>query len=77
MGNGFPVEKVPPAEVPYLFIFATGTGIGPIKALIESHSLKVYFQPCPHRGRVLRVDGDFGLLPLQHIWQHAARCSSC
>ena len=41
MGKGFSVEKAPPAEFPYLFIFATGTGIGPIKSLIESHALKV------------------------------------
>lgn len=47
MGKGFPVEKAPPAEFPYLFIFATGTGIGPIKALIASHALKVDFRGIP------------------------------
>ena len=56
MGKGFSVEKAPPAEFPYLFIFATGTGIGPIKALIESHALKVasgHFskQPTCHTSR--------------------------
>ena len=50
MGKGFPVEKAPPAEFPYLFIFATGTGIGPIKALIESHALKVCFIPIKQCG---------------------------
>ena len=49
MGKGFSVESIPPAEVPYLFIFATGTGIGPIKALIEAHALQVCFRPCPIR----------------------------
>ncbi len=41
MGKGFPIERAPPSEVPYLFIFATGTGVGPIKALIESQALQV------------------------------------
>jgi NAD(P)H-flavin reductase len=39
MGNGFPVEKVPPEEFNTMLIFATGTGISPIKALIDSGAL--------------------------------------
>ena len=41
MGKGFPTQSVPPSQAPYLFIFATGTGIAPIKALIESGDLQV------------------------------------
>ena len=41
MGNGFPTQSVPPEKFPYLFIFATGSGIAPIKALIESGDLQV------------------------------------
>eukprot|EP00873_Tetraselmis_striata_P037086 jgi/Tetstr1/457350/TSEL_043953.t1 len=40
MGKGFPVENIPAAEFPKVFIFATGSGISPIKALIESGSLE-------------------------------------
>ena len=42
MGNGFPTQSIPPEKFPYLFIFATGTGIAPIKALIESGDLQVW-----------------------------------
>ena len=52
MGKGFPLEKAPPSEIPYLFIFATGTGVGPIKALIESDALKVQLTTC-HQGSPL------------------------
>ena len=48
MGKGFPIEKAPPSEIPYLFIFATGTGVGGIKALIESDALKVQLATCHH-----------------------------
>ena len=41
MGNGFPLERAAPEQAPHLFIFATGTGISPIKALIESGELQV------------------------------------
>jgi ferredoxin-NADP reductase len=41
MGKGFPTQTLPPEQFPYLFIFATGTGIAPIKALIESGDLQV------------------------------------
>lgn len=41
MGKGFPIEKLPAAEVTHVWIFATGTGIAPIKALIESPSFEV------------------------------------
>lgn len=41
MGKGFPIQRVPPEKVPNLYIFATGTGISPIKALIESGELQV------------------------------------
>lgn len=44
MGKGFPMDKAPPAEIPYLLIFATGTGIAPIKALIDANALQV----CPN-----------------------------
>lgn len=39
MGKGFPVEQIPPDDVGTLFMFATGTGISPVKALIESGAL--------------------------------------
>lgn len=41
MGKGFPIEKIPWEQVPQVLIFATGTGIAPIKALIESPSFQV------------------------------------
>lgn len=41
MGKGFPLDRAAPEQAPYLFIFATGTGISPIKALIESGELQV------------------------------------
>lgn len=40
MGNGFNVDSVPPADFPTVLIFATGSGISPIKALIESGALQ-------------------------------------
>jgi ferredoxin-NADP reductase len=39
-GKGFPVEKIPAADVSTVLMFATGSGISPIKALIESGSLE-------------------------------------
>eukprot|EP01025_Chloroclados_australasicus_P057254 TRINITY_DN7128_c0_g1_i3.p1 TRINITY_DN7128_c0_g1~~TRINITY_DN7128_c0_g1_i3.p1 ORF type:complete len:340 (-),score=26.92 TRINITY_DN7128_c0_g1_i3:456-1322(-) len=39
MGKGFPVDTVPASEYPDMLIFATGSGISPIKALIESGAL--------------------------------------
>jgi ferredoxin-NADP reductase len=39
-GKGFPLEKVPPSEVDTMLIFATGTGISPIKALIDADALQ-------------------------------------
>lgn len=45
MGKGFPVEKSSPAEFPTLLIFATGSGISPIKALIESDAIQVIHVP--------------------------------
>ena len=41
IGSGFPVDRAPPEQYPTLVVFATGTGIAPIKALIESSSLDV------------------------------------
>ncbi len=41
MGKGFPLDRAAPEQAPYLFIFATGTGISPIKAIIESGELQV------------------------------------
>ena len=40
MGKGFPVDKVPPTAFPKVLLFATGSGISPIKALIESGRLE-------------------------------------
>eukprot|EP00884_Botryococcus_braunii_P006234 jgi/Botrbrau1/15611/Bobra.0264s0011.1 len=40
MGKGFPVDRVPPGLASTIYIFATGTGIAPIKALIESGTLQ-------------------------------------
>jgi arabinosyltransferase len=39
MGKGFPMEKVPPEAFDTMLIFATGTGISPIKALIDAGDL--------------------------------------
>lgn len=39
MGKGFPIEKIPASEFPVVYIFATGSGISPIKALVESGAL--------------------------------------
>lgn len=36
MGKGFKLDKIPPTSFPNIYIFATGSGISPIKALIES-----------------------------------------
>ena len=41
MGKGFRVERAPAAGHPTCLLFATGSGISPIKALIESDELKV------------------------------------
>ena len=73
MGKGFNLEKAPPAEFPYLFIFATGTGIGPIKALIESHALKVASGHSPEQP-TFHTSRAHVLIILQHAWQHAALC---
>jgi len=41
MGKGFPVERLqPPSEFPTVLLFATGSGISPVKALIESGALE-------------------------------------
>jgi arabinosyltransferase len=40
MGEGFPIERIPPQSFPTVLIFATGSGISPIKALIESGALE-------------------------------------
>mmetsp|Transcript_25027 Transcript_25027/g.69862 ORF Transcript_25027/g.69862 Transcript_25027/m.69862 type:complete len:305 (-) Transcript_25027:337-1251(-) len=40
MGKGFPIENLPTAECPCVALFATGSGISPVKALIESGSLE-------------------------------------
>ena len=39
MGKGFPVDRVPSDSFKKVFLFATGSGISPIKALIESGAL--------------------------------------
>lgn len=42
MGKGFRVERAPAAGHPTCLLFATGSGISPIKALIESDELKAH-----------------------------------
>lgn len=41
MGKGFPVDRIPADSHSTVHIFATGSGISPIKALIESGALDV------------------------------------
>lgn len=41
MGNGFKIGQLPVDKYDTILIFATGTGIAPIKALIESEDLQV------------------------------------
>lgn len=41
MGKGFRMERAPVADHPTCLLFATGSGISPIKALIESDELQV------------------------------------
>ena len=41
MGKGFRMERAPAADHPTCLLFATGSGISPIKALIESNELQV------------------------------------
>ena len=41
MGKGFRMERAPAADHPTCLLFATGSGISPIKALIESSELQV------------------------------------
>ena len=41
MGKGFNLAAVPVEEVPTLLLFATGSGIAPIRALIDSERLQV------------------------------------
>ena len=46
MGKGFPVDRIPPSDVQHVYIFATGSGISPIKAMIESGVLDVNSRAC-------------------------------
>ncbi len=39
MGKGFPVDRIPADTFKKVYLFATGSGISPIKALIESGNL--------------------------------------
>eukprot|EP00210_Caulerpa_lentillifera_P005276 g5041.t1 len=41
MGKGFPIERIPSERISQILIFATGTGIAPIKALIDSSSFQI------------------------------------
>lgn len=41
MGKGFQIDQVPADKFPTVVIFATGTGISPIRSLIESGALNV------------------------------------
>lgn len=36
MGKGFPIDKIPATDISTVLMFATGSGISPLKALIES-----------------------------------------
>jgi ferredoxin-NADP reductase len=38
-GGGFPVDRVPAAAFPTVLLFATGSGISPVRSLIESGAL--------------------------------------
>ncbi|KAI8106457.1 hypothetical protein M9435_001001 [Picochlorum sp. BPE23] len=40
MGKGFPLDRIPSNEYHTVYIFATGSGVSPIKAIIESDALK-------------------------------------
>lgn len=40
-GKGFPIDRIPAESHSTVFMFATGTGISPIKALIESGDIQV------------------------------------
>ena len=46
MGKGFPLAALPVEEVPTLLLFATGSGIAPIRALIDSERLQVRTAEC-------------------------------
>jgi arabinosyltransferase len=39
-GGGFPIDRIPPAAVDTVLLFATGSGIAPVAALIESGDLQ-------------------------------------
>jgi hypothetical protein len=41
MGKGFPMAKLPVEQYSTVLMFATGSGIAPVKALIESSDLQV------------------------------------
>lgn len=41
MGKGFPIAKLPAEQYDTVLLFATGSGIAPVKALIESADLQV------------------------------------
>jgi len=41
MGKGFNLNAIPVEEVDTLLLFATGTGIAPIRALLLSERLQV------------------------------------
>lgn len=41
MGKGFPIAQLPADKFSTILMFATGSGIAPVKALIESPDLQV------------------------------------
>ncbi len=41
MGKGFPLDKAPPETIKEILIFATGSGISPVRSLVESGQLQV------------------------------------
>ena len=49
MGKGFNVDSIPPETCPHVLLFATGSGISPIKAVIESGVLQ------PHKRKSIKL----------------------
>ena len=40
LGSGFPMDRAPPSSFHTMLLFATGSGIAPVRALIESGALQ-------------------------------------
>ena len=71
MGKGFNLAAVPVEEVPTLLLFATGSGIAPIRALIDSERLQVcslIVGSSPQRlSAMLRALSTVST-PAEHVW---------